>query len=92
MRNKNLILAYLKWEQENPLVVLETPEFRVDRFLLDKKITDKFYRVHCCNEDGRDETLGYFFDKEEAEKEARKAENEPRNKKYMITYHLEEID
>lgn len=66
--------------------------FVMKKVIADKKVSDHFYRVHCTNEDGRDETLGYFFDKEKAEIEARKAENEPRNKKYMITYHLEELN
>ena len=53
---------------------------------------EKAYKIECVNEDGNTENNGYYFKKEEAEKEAKILDEQPGNKRYAIIPHVIEIE
>lgn len=52
----------------------------------------KIYRLECVNEDGNLECNGYYFNRAIAEKEGKKMDEYPMNKKYSIIQKVVEIE
>ena len=52
----------------------------------------KLYRLWCMNEDGDEETYGYYIIKLNADIAKFQLDNESRNKRYKIIQHVEELE